>query len=457
MIKVFVVDDEKLVRRGIIGLIDWEKYGMQVVGDAGNGADALDFLRREDVDLLFSDLEMPGLSGIPFLQKAKEVRPNMKIVVLTMHQEFEMIQQALRLGILDYVTKAQIEEENIDTLMTGIQKRYMGTMNHSRLEQRKVSTAEIFVWETAEEDGKRVAELLGKNHFSYELLNDTHLMIPGDCNSIRLKNLLENFDGRECTLLELKQVKDVSCDELEDRLSTVVKWQMFKDRVPGCAIYSYVYPNFPAVLPDISRKELTAFSTRMEFMVDQECYEKGLAQIRDAVLTGEERTATFYQFNLYWSEFSGKDISRYFEEVEDFRWWYQWREWFDGVRRLVLERMGGADEEITSMEAIHKAMNYIREHMDREIPLEELLKLTGMSKSHFSKNFKKITGKTFVTYLNDMRIDTAKKYLTETKQSVYWIAGQVGYADEHYFRRVFKEKTGKSPNKFREDVQNVQE
>lgn len=60
------------------------------------------------------------------------------------------------------------------------------------------------------------------------------------------------------------------------------------------------------------------------------------------------------------------------------------------------------------MEAIHKAMNYIREHMDREITLEELLRLTGMSKSHFSKNFKKVTGKTFVTYLNDMRIESAK-------------------------------------------------
>lgn len=84
------------------------------------------------------------------------------------------------------------------------------------------------------------------------------------------------------------------------------------------------------------------------------------------------------------------------------------------------------------MEAIHKAMNYIREHMDREITLEELLRLTGMSKSHFSKHFKKITGKTFVTYLNDMRIESAKKYLVETRQPIYWIASQVGYMDEHY-------------------------
>ena len=109
MIRVYIVEDEKLVRRGIIGLIDWAKYGMEVVGDAGSGEEAIGFLRRESVDLLFSDMEMPGLSGIEFLKKAKETAPDIQIIVLTMHQEFELIQQALRVGVLDYITKAQIE------------------------------------------------------------------------------------------------------------------------------------------------------------------------------------------------------------------------------------------------------------------------------------------------------------------------------------------------------------
>ena len=116
MIRVFVVDDEKLVRRGIIGLIDWEKYGMEVVGDSGNSQETLEFLKREEVDLLFSDLEMPGLSGVPFLQEVKKVRPEIQIVVLTMHQEFELIQQSLRVGILDYITKAQIEQMYVDDI-----------------------------------------------------------------------------------------------------------------------------------------------------------------------------------------------------------------------------------------------------------------------------------------------------------------------------------------------------
>ena len=148
MIRVFVVDDEKLVRRGILGLIDWEKYGMEVVGDSGSGEETLEFLRKREVDLLFSDLEMPGLSGIPFLQEARLIRPEIQIVVLTMHQEFELIQQALRIGILDYITKAQIEEENIDALMDGIKIRYLETMRHTQLGERNVLYNEVYIWET---------------------------------------------------------------------------------------------------------------------------------------------------------------------------------------------------------------------------------------------------------------------------------------------------------------------
>lgn len=71
---------------------------MEVVGDSGSGEETLEFLRKREVDLLFSDLEMPGLSGIPFLQEARLIRPDIQIVVLTMHQEFELIQQALRIA-----------------------------------------------------------------------------------------------------------------------------------------------------------------------------------------------------------------------------------------------------------------------------------------------------------------------------------------------------------------------
>ena len=448
MIRVFVVDDEKLVRRGIIGLIDWEKYGMEVVGDSGNSQETLEFLKREEVDLLFSDLEMPGLSGVPFLQEVKKVRPEIQIVVLTMHQEFELIQQSLRVGILDYITKAQIEGENVDAFMESIRERYRETVRYTQLSERQVGPEEISIWEAPDKkQGKAFAGLLKKAGVSFEKLDDRHLLLQ---EGVQTDEFLKAPEAEQSSLICLTEVKGIAYSQLEDLLKGTVKEKLFQDREPGRMVYEYRYPELVNTQPGESRKTVLELSMKMEFMLVQKVYEETLEIIRHAALNNEERVAAFYHFNLHWCEFSGKDFSRYFEEVGSFRWWYEWKGWCDEIRKKVLERVGEDREELESIQAIHQAMNYIREHMDREITLEELLRLTGMSKSYFSRNFKDVTGKTFVTYLNDMRIETAKKYLTETKQPIYWIASQVGYVDEHYFRRVFRERTGVTPKQFRE-------
>lgn len=454
MIRVYVLDDEKLVRRGIIGLIDWEKYGMEVVGDSGSSEEALAFLLEKGADILFSDLEMPGLSGIPFLQEARRRFPRLQIVVLTMHQEFGLIQQALRIGILDYITKAQIEEENVTPFMMGVRKRYLETERHYLRQERKIETETVYVWELPDyAQARDAARELVSQGTAHELLNEVSFLFSGTVGFDRLKRMAGRFDTERSALLEISQVRDVPYDRLENVLQSEGKQRLFEDRKPGCYCYAYSYPELQRERESSAKEEVMRLSLEMAFMARDDCYERGMERIKSAVLSAEERIAVFYHFNLHWSEFSGKDISRYFQETAHFLWWYQWREWFDEVRGRVLRSVEGTDTELAAMEEIHKAMNYIREHMDKDITLEELLRFTGMSKSHFSRKFKKITGKTFVTYLNDIRIESAKKYLLETKQPIYWIARQVGYGDEKYFRRIFRERIGDNPKQFRENNQ----
>ncbi|NMA65678.1 MAG: response regulator [Clostridiaceae bacterium] len=105
MIKVLVVDDDKLARKGIISLIHEGNYNMQVVGDVQNGRVALEFLEKEMVDLIFVDIDMPEMTGLELMHICKERFPKIKFVVLTFYEEFNYIQQALRLGALDYISK----------------------------------------------------------------------------------------------------------------------------------------------------------------------------------------------------------------------------------------------------------------------------------------------------------------------------------------------------------------
>ena len=123
MLKVLIVDDDKLTRKGLIAVMPWDKYGMEVAGESSNGVQALEFLDKHEVDLVLSDLEMPLMSGLEFMKQAKARYPGLQFVVLTVHTYFEYIQQALRLGAIDYIAKVQFDKENLDAILNRISDR----------------------------------------------------------------------------------------------------------------------------------------------------------------------------------------------------------------------------------------------------------------------------------------------------------------------------------------------
>jgi two-component system response regulator YesN len=125
VIKVLIVDDDKLVRKGLTSTMPWQEYNMKVVGEAKNGEKALEFMESNEVDLLFTDLAMPVMSGIELMRSVREHYPGVSIVVLTMHQDFEYIQDALRLGAIDYIAKVQMEVESFEEVLARVQKRML--------------------------------------------------------------------------------------------------------------------------------------------------------------------------------------------------------------------------------------------------------------------------------------------------------------------------------------------
>ena len=123
MIRALVVDDEKLVRKGFISVIDWAAFGIVIVGEAADGKTAMEFLAVEEVDLLFTDITMPGMNGFELLKSVHHQFPRMKSVVLTCHHEFDFLQEALRLGAIDYIVKTLLDMENVDDVMNRIVER----------------------------------------------------------------------------------------------------------------------------------------------------------------------------------------------------------------------------------------------------------------------------------------------------------------------------------------------
>ncbi|GAB6929030.1 hypothetical protein JCM10914A_30130 [Paenibacillus sp. JCM 10914] len=135
MIRACVVDDEKLVRKGIITIMPWEKFSIKVVAEASNGLRALEAMAEQPIDLLFTDLTMPEMDGIQLIHAVKEKYPNMQFVILTCHPEFEYVQEALRLGAIDYILKTQLENDLMEDVLSQIAARYHARLSVSQLQK----------------------------------------------------------------------------------------------------------------------------------------------------------------------------------------------------------------------------------------------------------------------------------------------------------------------------------
>lgn len=122
MLKVLVVEDEELIRKGIVMTIDWAALDCVVVGEASNGAEALAQVERYDPNLIITDIKMPEMDGIEMVQKLRQTGNNAYVIILTAYDSFSYAQSALRLGAVDYLLKP-FHDGELEAAVSRIQKR----------------------------------------------------------------------------------------------------------------------------------------------------------------------------------------------------------------------------------------------------------------------------------------------------------------------------------------------
>ena len=126
MLKVFLTEDERVVREGLRDMIPWEQYGFVFAGEASDGEMALPLVRKIRPDVLITDIKMPFMDGLAFSRLVSKELPDMKILILSGYDDFAYAQQAIELHVDQYLlkpitkasmiqaleqTKAHIEEE----------------------------------------------------------------------------------------------------------------------------------------------------------------------------------------------------------------------------------------------------------------------------------------------------------------------------------------------------------
>ena len=112
---ILVVDDELIMHETYTDtkLFDWGREGFHLVGCAFNGSDALEMLRENDVDVVITDLKMPKMTGLELIVRAQIEFPEVRFIVMSAYNEFELVKKAYSLGIKEYFLKSELEPDDL--------------------------------------------------------------------------------------------------------------------------------------------------------------------------------------------------------------------------------------------------------------------------------------------------------------------------------------------------------
>lgn len=461
-IKVLVVDDDKLVRRGLISFMPWKDFGMEVVGEASNGEKALEFLESHSVDLLLTDLSMPVMSGIELMRFARMRFPHLHMVVLTLHQDFEYIQEALRLGAIDYIAKVQMEEEQFEEILGRIAAR----INEQRSQSIKSLNPDQAIAEN-----KFGYVLLSLNHeidhnWPHELqLPASAVMMEADRNCsvwfAKEEQQSEVFETlSEKVRLEPESVLLILSDKDGYSWKDMQRWlRVYKEKV---LFYEY-HPDHKIINVSLSEdvnvhtetdesalekvKEGWLFSTwfHNDTTFNRLIHEMKLLRLQEKQLIG-----LLYSLVIEWNRrFTQTQLSKILM-INNVHSWFHVEQWLSKIRTGIQESIGNPAYSQEIMDCITKAVSMVQDELSEQLTAAEVAQRLNLSRGYFSQCFKDIIGKTFNEYSRSIRIEKAKEYLLNTNHTIVWIAEQTGYSDEKYFSRIFRELTGELPSEYRQ-------
>jgi len=459
MIKVMVVDDDNLVRKGLISAMPWQLFEMEVVGEASNGIRALEFLETHSVDLLLTDLAMPLMSGIDLIKNVRQQFPHIYTVVLTLHQDFEYIQEALRLGAIDYIAKVQLEKDCFEEVLERIYNRIRQEQNRDT-KANDVFTVDtgyalLSINKTVEESW---AQEWNRQFTSLLVEVDTNLWFCAEpaepSNAEALERLGRDIDHRPgWNLVKLNGLAHKEAKDIHRRLREYRDKDFFYDYRPYAGVGTIEQSESGSQGLMRSEDEMNVVREQWstyEWIYQDRLFQQYLQELKLMRLPQARLLGLLYSFLDKWNVLFYPVTAVKISLPDSFDCWEQVADWFATTRHTLRKAILQPQFSQEVVQCIFKAVHIAQEEMDGQITAANLAKRVNMSRSYFSQCFKEIVGINFSDYLRQIRIHRAKELLQYTNKTILWIAENVGYMDEKYFSRTFREQTGMLPSKYRQ-------
>lgn len=497
--KILIVDDEFIMRQGMKHMLDWEKEGFQIVGEASNGKEGLEMVETLHPHIVLCDIVMPVMDGVDFLKAAQKLFPEVQIIILSSYDKFEYVKNTLQSGAVDYVLKPTLTPRELLDILKKAARKIPGLSLKQENGIRPEKSLERYL--SGEEEilaGPGIVECFPYTFYRvFGMQLTPRGGVERELSSVLYEKAIAKM--KECTCCKwLSTVlrEEILCFVLNfracDREETVRYMEQLVQEL------SYLWNGVLGILSDeFSTRSLLkpTFDQVVLPEVDQGFYYQGIH-----LLVGKEEPkvpSPRFDFNRFSVDLSERRllealelISKYAGEalavhLDEFKLKNQLKNMlFNLLDAMNLERekkaqiqyeifktidgtlyedefrscMGNVDSRIRQIvesspegndPRIGKILQYIADNYSQDLELTKIADVFGFNYFYLSTYFKQYIEEGFSGYLNRIRIEQACHLLREKNYSIAEVSSRVGYSDPSYFCRVFKKMTGDTPSSWR--------
>ncbi len=486
MWKVLLVEDEVFVRASVRKMINWEELGFTIVGEAGNGVDALTLINIHQPDLVICDIIMPVVNGVDLLKRTREQGYDTRFVMLSCMSDFEYVQQAMEYGASNYVLKLSM---SVKVMTDTLQKVDLDLQQRQKQKQQISQEVLDFynqIWKSlfneASEPGPldlATSPVRDLRHHHLTIFSVLHGLSNFDIASFEKLGLIEENNQYILHLFANSGQTTVFC------------WSVAPIKVQSTLSCNYPYPI--AYSPVKVLDKLAEAWSAVIRKIDCFWYRGGSGlvcapaseshsssfllpweQTHDLLQSFEQNNSSecLHIIEAIWQSMQDNNLTMYLvketaieldnlfrhicqcpaREPENFRY----SATHEQLKDLVIERVkdyfnqrNWDSQQTTDHPEINKVIFYITQTYYEEISLGMLADYVGMDANYLSNLFKKKTGQNIIQYIHRVRIEQAKSYLKQTGLSVNEIGEKVGFVNDNYFIKIFRRFTNQTPSHFR--------
>ncbi|AIQ26079.1 response regulator transcription factor [Paenibacillus sp. FSL H7-0737] len=513
MIKVMIVDDEPKLREGLRSLIPWEKLGYTVVATAANGLQALEKYHTFYPELIVADIRMPGMDGLEMISELRKEGSESHVLILSGHADFEYAKRAISYRIDGYLLKPVDEDEMIVCLEqlheTIEQEQRFSDWNEEEPARNRETLLRALLQPTSEEeleeDLSRHVDALGLDQGNYEvILIELRKTAGANDEDLRgIKTVMEQHFSNHpsASFFTLSQYLGILMKDPDQSASK--REELYKGLSAVIEPKGY---DFIAVAGGlVPRPEMVgeSFNSARELLRRSFFFKKGIiistdpsgflmemkektedAQETESRLLLAVETGSLGAIRPIVLTICAELISAGSDELRI-------KETFVRLLSTVLARLEPTYPEIRTYAAEHsppigelyqsyylsdlqdQAVSFLEEiagqmtsgrgneikkiteiinrRYNENLKLETLSELFCYNSAYLGKMFKNTTGEYFNTYVDKVRIEKAKEFLTQGMK-VYEVAEKVGYMNPDYFNAKFRKYVGISPTSYRKSI-----